>query len=326
MSNFNLKHNIMRLIGICLSLLFFQQVVNAQIEMPDMIEIQDFARIDTTYTYEWEEETGKWGIYARDLHYIDESRLVTSVLTQRWYKDSEQWENYEQELKSHDENGNVAQSVMQQWNRNAKDWINVEMKTTTYDRRGNEAEILYQEWHRPTEEWLNTVVYLISYNRAFEKSEVIVRTYAGMENRWNNYLRFSFSYRDGYGPPYEVLVNTWKKPEDYWQTFGRYNLSYNNRGKVTQETRATWSESHRDWILGVRYLMSYRRDDIVEDVEQKYDYTSMKWVNTIRKTFEYDNETGALAREARYKWDKSDGEWEVEKRFLYTADKPDVGL
>ena len=167
------------------------------------------------------------------------------------------------------------------------------------------------------------MVYLISYNHDFEKSEVIVRTYAGMENTWDNYMRFSFSYRDGYGPPYEVNVETWRKPDNRWQTFGRYNLSYNHRGKVTQETRATWSESQRDWVPGVRYLMSYQRNDKTENIEQRWDYTTRRWINALRKTFTYDEETGELSEETVYGWNRDDSEWSIRNRFLYTDIKPE---
>ena len=312
----------MKTTGIILILLVFQQIMNAQIEMPDFFDARPSAIVDTSYTYQWIEESETWEIYSRDLRFMDKDRLVVSVLKQRWYKDVGQWENYEQTLKNHDTQGNEIQSILQSWNRDAKDWLNVQLKTTTYDRRGNEAEILYQEWHRPTEEWFNTVVYLISYNRDFEKSEVTVRTYRGMENVWNNYLRFSFEYKRGYGHPDVVFVDTWNLPGNDWQTFGRYSLSYNNRGDITRETRATWSEAQNDWILGVRYLLSYARSMKTEDIEQRWDYSSKQWINALRKVFDYD-EDGEIREEALYHWDKAYNQWELRQRFLYSDIKPE---
>lgn len=312
----------MKKIGIILTMLFLQQLMIAQVEMPDFKGVQDIQDIDTTFTYQWSEEDNKWGVYARQLHFIGKSNLVSSVLEQKWMKDGTVWENFEQTHINYDYHGKEVQSITQQWNNPAKDWINVKMKTTTYDIRGNQSEVLYQEWHRPTGDWINTVIYMISYNRAFEKSNVIVRTYSGLDRVWSNYMRFSYGNRSDLGYPSEVIVQNWNAVQSTWQTFGRYDLAYNTRGKIIEEVRATWSPNQREWILGLRYLASYHRDQKTEEIEQRRDYATRNWINFNRKVMLYD-EQGEIKEETIFRWDDSIRQWMMETRFLFSDIRPE---
>ena len=313
----------MKNIGIVLSLLFFQQILSAQIEIPGADEFQRGVPADTTYTYEWNEENEKWEIYARQLHFHETRELVTSVLEQKWQREEQKWQNHEQTLKYYDEKEQEVQSVLQQWDIYAKDWLNVQMKTTTYDRRGNAQEVLYQEWSRPAGEWINTIIYMISYNIDHEKSDVVIRTFSGMDKVWSNYLRYSYSDRNYSGHPRQVLVESWNKQEESWKTFGQYNLAYNNRGKVIEEIRSTWNTSNDEWIRGLRYLASYRRSNKTEQIEQRWNYNTRSWLNTNRISFLYDEETGEIAEETIYNWDAGDDQWRIKTRFLYTDLRPE---
>ncbi len=62
---------------------------------------------------------------------------------------------------------------------------------------------------------------------------------------------------------------------------------------------------------------------MIEDVEQRWDYAKNKWVNSLRKTFAYDDDTGEISEETVYRWNRADDQWAVESRFLYTDIKPE---
>ncbi len=301
--------------------MFFGHLASAQVIMPEIITIYERDIVDTTYTYQWNEETDSWMIYARDINYYDEDKNLSSVLTQRWNMEERFWQNYKQELKDYDDDDREMQSTTQRWDPFEKDWINVQLKTTTYDSRGNEAEILYQEWSRDDQEWLNTILYLITYTMTDEKNVVVIKTYSGFDQEWINHQRFNFLYRNVYRPPSEVMVEEWDTDNDRWFQTGRYIMSYNLRGNKTREERLTWSPSLNDWVQGIRYNMSYRRGVMDEQVEQRWDTANRQWVNFTRVEYSYD-QIGKLEEEAIYVWDREIGEWVLDVRFLYSIEKP----
>jgi hypothetical protein len=68
--------------------------------------------------------------------------------------------------------------------------------------------------------------------------------------------------------------------------------------------------------------MDYNREQKMQDIEQRWDFTTRRWINSIRNDFIYDEE-GELVEETKYRWDRADNQWAIEARFLYTDVKPE---
>ena len=74
-----------------------------------------------------------------------------------------------------------------------------------------------------------------------------------------------------------------------------------------------------DWVPGLRYLMSYDRDNKTEDIEQKWDFRTRQWVNFNRYVYAY-NPSGEIDEETVYKWDTGLKTWVIQNRFRYAPE------
>jgi len=287
-----------------------------------LIQRVGLENIDTSYTYEWNKDSSRWEIFGRDLEFYRANQKLLARLEQKWQPAELEYVNSSRTIKSYDDQGLVVESLHQQWDTTRQEWINLELKTITYDDAGNKSEILYQEWRRAVGRWISSTRYLIDYNRKGERSNIVIRSYNPQSDSWTNYQRYLFRYENGYGPPDEALVQSWDLQAGEWKKQGLYNMRYNFRGQKTVESRATWNESMRQWIKGIRYRFNYKKDLKIAQVLQRWDYGTRKWYNAVRKQFKYD-ENDELKEELTYQWNKDTGQWVLENRLLYSRKKPE---
>ena len=279
--------------------------------------------IDTSYTYQWNEDSSRWDLFGRDLEFYRENQKLLAVLEQRWQPGRLDFINNKRTIKSYDNQGQVVESLQQSWDSVRQEWVNLKLKTITYDPQGNKSEILHQEWKRAVGRWVNTTRYLIEYNRQGEKSNIVIRSYQPATDNWINYQRYLFRYNDGFGPPDEALVQNWNRNRQRWERQGLYSMRYNFRGQKTMESRATWNESLSEWINGLRYHFSYQKDNKTGQILQRWDYGTKKWYNAVRKKFKYDEED-ELKEELTYNWNGTTDQWELQNRLLYSKKKPEI--
>lgn len=319
--------NFIRQITLMMGLIFFlfPTIITAQqadLSVPEnwakdtLLSDKDYETIDTTYTFQQDENKNKWFIYGRTLDYLNRKENSVLLLNQQWNSTDSNWVNKERTVKSYNKHDKEIQSLYQEWNTDFDDWIHVKMKTITYEGR-EKSEVLYQEWMKPAGEWINSMLYMLEYNRDGEKSDIIIKTYAPSNDTWVNAHRYDFEYQSGYGYPDVVYLEKWIPSKKSWAKRGKYNLNHNIRGKKTFESRATWNDIKNEWINSIRYMMEYEKDKITEEIEQRYNYKTKEWVNANRSLYEY-NEAGELKTESRQKWDSTQDDWKTVNKFMYS--------
>lgn len=279
--------------------------------------------IDTSYIYQWNEDSSRWDLFGRDLEFYRENQKLLAVLEQRWQPDKLDFINNKRTIKSYGNKGQVVESLHQNWDSVRQEWVNLRLKTITYDARGNKSEILHQEWRRAVGRWVSTTRYLIEYNRMGEKSNIVIRSYNSGTDDWINYQRYLFRYNDGFGPPNEALVQNWNRATKQWEKQGLYSMRYNFRGQKTMESRATWNEGLSEWINGLRYRFSYQKKNKTGQILQRWDYSTKQWYNAEQKKFKYDEED-ELKEELTFSWNDSIDQWELKNRLLYSQKKPEI--
>jgi len=327
----NIKDKSFVWMGVSLILLLFlptglkaQQDIEEELFQRDsLINRIGKENIDTSFTYQWNEDSSRWDLFGRELEFYRENQKLLAVLQQRWQPETLDYINNKRTIKSYDNQGKVVESLQQSWDSLRQEWVNLKLKTITYDDRGNKSEILHQEWKKAVGRWINTTRYLIEYNRMGERSNIVIRTYNSGADNWTNYQRYLFRYRDGFGPPDEALVQNWNRKNNQWERQGLYTMRYNFRGQKTMESRATWNESHREWINGLRYFFTYQKDNKTAQTLQRWDYSTNQWYNAIRKNFKYDEED-ELKEELTYSWNDSTDQWVLKNRLLYSQKKPEI--
>ncbi|HKL38071.1 MAG TPA: hypothetical protein VJ876_04190 [Bacteroidales bacterium] len=309
--------------------LFVSLSANAQEKIEEKLFQRDsliqrvgLENIDTSYTYEWNKDSSRWELFGRDLEFYRANQKLLARLEQKWQPGQLQYTNSSRTIKSYDEKGQVVESLNQRWDTSRQDWVNLELKTITYDDAGNKSEILYQEWRKAVGRWISATRYLIDYNRKGERSNIMIRRYKPETDSWANYQRYIFRYKNGYGHPDEALVQRWDLQSDQWEKQGLYTMRYNFRGKKTFESRATWNESLRKWINGIRYRFNYKKNLKVAQVMQRWDYGTRKWYNAVQKRFKYD-ENEELKEELTFRWNKDTEQWVLKNRLLYSRKKPE---
>jgi len=300
-----------------------QEIQQELFQRDSLIDRIGKENIDTSYIYQWNEDSSRWDLFGRDLEFYRENQKLLAVLEQKWQPDELVFINNKRTIKSYGDDSQVVESLQQSWDSIRQEWVNLKLKTITYDSQGNRSEILHQQWRRAVGRWISTTRYLIEYNRMGEKSNIVIRTYNSGTDDWINYQRYLFRYDDGFGPPNEALVQNWSRQTKQWQKQGLYSMRYNFRGQKTMESRATWNESLREWINGLRYQFSYQKKNKTGQILQRWDYSTKKWYNAERKKFEY-NEEDELKEEFTYSWNNSTDEWELKNRLLYSQKKPEI--
>jgi hypothetical protein len=272
--------------------------------------------VDTTYAFQWNEDSSRWEIHERDLLFYNQKHKLFTIISQNW-KDAE-WKNIEREIKEYNDDGDIHQRLHQSWNEAAGTWVNLELKTYLYNAQGEKSEILYQQWRKALGEWISTVRYLFEYNRDGENISILIRMYSSAEDKWLNYQRYLFRYFSSYGPPNIAVVERWNRAKKDWIRAGKYSMKYNFRGKKIMEQRATWSTTNEMWINGVRFLFNYDKKLRTEKVEQKWDFQAEEWHNSVRYTYTYDEE-GELEVENKYTWDPKQQKWILVRKLRYSA-------
>jgi hypothetical protein len=279
--------------------------------------------IDTSYTWEWNQDSSRWELFGRKLDFLKQNQALLASLNQRWKPQEGKFANHKRTIKSYNNKNKVVETLHQQWDSTRNDWYNLELKTITYDRLGKRSEILYQEWKRAVGRWVNTSRYLIDYNRLGEKSNIEIKAYDPDSDTWYNHQRYLFQYEDGFGPPDAAIVENWNRSKQQWTKRGRYEMDYNFRGQKTMESRATWNRSVKDYINGIRYLFNYDKKKKTAEILQHWNYGTKEWNNAKRKKFTYDEE-GELKEEYTYRWNNNDQEWLLKERLKYSMRKPDT--
>jgi len=283
--------------------------------------------VDTTFSFEWNNDSNRWEVYGRDLLFYNQKYKLFTRIEQRWIEDQDIWRNAEREIREYGEGkrGKLHQRLHQFWNEEAQGWINLELKTYLYNAQGEKSEILYQQWRKSLGEWISTVRYFLEYSREGDNISILVRTYSSEQDKWLNYQRYLFEYDSNYSPPSEAVIESWNHETQSWRRSGKYSMTYNFRGKKTMEMRATWNDSQKEWIKGVRFLFTYDKKLKTEELEQRWDFQNRQWQNAIRHTYTY-NEDDKLKSENTYRWNNSQQEWMLVRRMLYRPDlkKPEV--
>ncbi|MFP4620801.1 MAG: hypothetical protein ACLFM7_05785 [Bacteroidales bacterium] len=300
--------------------------VNAQEEIDEelynkdsLIQMVGKQNIDTSYTWEWNQDSSRWDFHGRNIEFYKGPQNLLASHEQRWQPEDKEFANHKRSIKSYNDKNKVVEDLEQEWDSTSNDWVNLELRTITYDRLGNRSEILYQEWKRALGKWVNTTRYLIEYNRMGEKSNIVIRAYDPEEDRWYNHQRYLFEYEDGFGPPDASIVEGWNRAKQDWEEKGRYNMEYNFRGQKTMESRATWNQSIKDYINGIRYLIDYDKKKKTSETLQHWDLSSDKWNNRKQWEFKYD-EDGELKEELTYQWDKKNQQWSLQRRLRYSME------
>lgn len=330
--HYGLFGNTLILIGVLIITHLPVSTVNAQEKIEEELFRKDSLikrigreNIDTSYTYQWNNDSSRWEFYGRDIRFYRANQKLLANLKQQWQPEDQQYLNTKRTIKSYNERGKVVESLKQEWDTVSNDWINLELKTITYDNLGEKSEILYQQWKLTVGRWVNTKRYLIAYNRRGEKSNIVIKKYHPEIDSWSNYQRYLFRYDDGLGPPDQALVQQWDSQSDQWDRQGLYSMHYNFRGQKTIEERATWNESLRRWINGLRYEFSYKKGLKTSEILQRWDYGTRQWYNTMRKKYRY-NENKNLKEELTYRWNQEGKEWVIKNRLRFSQKKPEVDV
>ncbi|MBS3807773.1 MAG: hypothetical protein KGY60_09740 [Bacteroidales bacterium] len=296
----------------------FAQDISQRISNTEsLFEQMKVYKADTNYTHKWNEDSSRWELYNREISLYKEKNQLVGTLNERWEEEDLDWENYDRTVRSYDERGKMIENLHQQWSPERSKWMNLQLKTFTYDRLGNKSEILYHEWQQAVGQWFSTVRYLIDYNINGEESEVLIKVYSPATDSWSNDTRYSFIYDDGYGSPDKALVESWNGFDQEWENRGMYDMAYNFRGKKVKESRATWNESMRKWINGIRYLMDYDKKLLTTEIEQRWDFRSSEWNNAIRNLFSYDKQ-GEIKEMVEERWDREQDSWVTKNIYLYS--------
>ncbi|MEE4196281.1 MAG: hypothetical protein V2I54_01440 [Bacteroidales bacterium] len=280
----------------------------------------NWADADTLYTYQYQESTGLWVYFEREVRRFNDKGLPTENFVQTYSQEDNSWTNYLRENYTYDQNGNEIEVITQHWDKNFKNWVNARLKTINYNGKKRE-EILFQEWKRPTNEWFNIMKYLITYNDAGKEYSVTINLFDGASQDWRYYKRFLMDFEIDFAPPTSVIVEDWNREKRSWQTEGKYMLSYNGRRMKTEEIRLTYNNSLRSFIEGLKFNMDYdKKGNMIEYVEQKYDLSNKTWINFIRHTATY-NEKQYMTEKTEYSWDKSMDQWVEENKYKFSTEK-----
>jgi hypothetical protein len=318
------------ILGVLILFSFVANKANAQEEIQQELYRKDSLikrvgkqNIDTSYSWEWNQDSMRWELYGRKIQFYRQNRNLLAALNQRWKPNEKEFVNHERSIKSYNNKNKVVESLEQRWDSTRNNWVNLKLRTYTYDRLGKRSEVLYQEWKRAVGRWVNTTRYLIDYNRLGERSNIVIKAYNPDQDSWYNHQRYLFQYDDGFGPPDAAIVEGWNTSAQEWQKKGKYNMAYNFRGQKTMESRATWNQSIKDYINGIRYLISYKKSKKTSEILQHWDYGSNEWSNQKQLKFKY-NEEGELKEELTYRWNSDNQDWLLKRRLRYTMKEPDL--
>ena len=87
------------------------------------------------------------------------------------------------------------------------------------------------------------------------------------------------------------------------------------------ESRATWNQSIKEYMNGIRYLTDYGKKKKTREILQHWDYANKSWNNKKKHRFKY-NQEGDLREELTYRWDNEDQQWLLKQRLKYSINKP----
>ncbi len=278
---------------------------------------------DTLYTYKWNEGSGNWTIYQREIRKFNKRDKPMTLFLQTKDNVKDKWINSIRTSYTYDTNGNEVQELVEVWNTDFQDWLNAELKTTGYDNMGNRSEILFQEWHRPVGEWINTMRYIIKYSPNGNQNQIVILMYDGAKDSWENYRRFNMEHQSKFAPPKRVFVENWDPYSSEWKMQGRYNIRYNFRGDKTQETRSTWNQSQKNWINGLQLKWEYnKKGNLTLNTKEKWDFSQREWIKASKLTREY-TEDGKLLFENEFKWNNQNQSWELLNKFRFSNELED---
>jgi len=270
---------------------------------------------DTLYTFQFNNTTGTWIYFQREIRNFDTKQNPTENFVQVW--ENQNWENYLKINYSYNEKNDEIEEITQQWDETTLNWVNAQLRTTTYKGR-NKEEVLFQQWKRPTGEWFNIMKYLIKYNNVGDKNAIVISLYNGVTKNWDNHKQFQMKFDNPYSPPSEVVSESWSNNE--WKTTGKYGILYNWRGQKTNETRYTWDSSKKSWLEGLMYEMIYDRSgNQIEYIEKKYDNGNKNWMNFNKFNAIY-NEKDYMIEKVEYEWNRISNQWEESGKFKFSTD------
>jgi len=300
-----------------------QEEIDEEIYRKDsLIKRVGMENIDTSYTWEWDQDSSEWNLFGRNLKFFKQNQKLLAELNQRWNPAKYEFINHQRTIKSYNSIEKPVEVLEQEWDTTRNDWVNLQLRTMTYDDQGNKSEVLYQEWKKAVGRWVNTNRYLIAYNRMGERSNIVIKAYEPEADRWYNHQRYLFQY-DGSRYPHAAIVEGWNRNAQEWQKKGRYEMKHNYRGQKTMESRATWNESLEDYIKGIRYLIDYEKRKKSSEILQHYDYTANEWNNRRQVKLKY-NDEGELKEELTYQWNNNDQEWSLKRRMRYSMKEPEL--
>ncbi|MFO8235929.1 MAG: hypothetical protein R6U04_11060 [Bacteroidales bacterium] len=279
--------------------------------------LEDFKaeKIDTNYTFRWNEDYEKWEVYKRELEYLNNGDAFANI-KQRFSDEDSVWVHHERTINEYDEEGKLVESLHQKWNEDMEDWINLKIKTITYNKRDEKSEILHHEWRQALDQWVSTVRYLITYNRKGNESNILIQTYSADDDKWQPHIRYSFSYKDGFGYPDETFVHQWDPYSQTWDPRGKYVIQYDSRGNRKLETHVNYNPSMDKWLNSSQYKRDFKKDLLKEEIIRRWNFETEEWINAVRNQHEYDEE-GEIKETIEEQWDRDSSRWVINNRYIF---------
>ncbi|MFP4017818.1 MAG: hypothetical protein ACLFUH_01075 [Bacteroidales bacterium] len=281
----------------------------------DILDEYKAEKIDTNYTFRWNDEIENWEVYKREIDYLTNGHIFATY-KQRFSEEDSAWVNHERSINDYDDNDELVETLHQKWNEKMGEWINLKIKTITYNDRGERREVLHHEWRQAVDQWISTVRYLITYNREGDESNILIQTYSAEEQEWSPHIKYSFSYKDGFGYPDETFVHQWDPYSQTWEPRGKYQMRHDGRGNKTLETHVNYNPSMDKWINSTQYDRDFKKDLLKEEIIRRWNFHTEEWVNAVRNQHEYD-EDGELKETTEEQWNRDAEEWVLNNRYLY---------
>ncbi|MEF8845247.1 MAG: hypothetical protein V5A59_07205, partial [Bacteroidales bacterium] len=107
-----------------------QEEIEEEIYRRDsLIQRVGMENIDTSYTWEWNQDSSRWDLYGRNLKFFKQNQSLLAELNQRWNPADYEFVNHQRTIQSFNENEKPVEILEQEWDTTRNDWVNLQLRT-----------------------------------------------------------------------------------------------------------------------------------------------------------------------------------------------------
>ena len=161
---------------------------------------------------------------------------------------------------------------------NNESWENWQLITSTYYNSNEPNQDIYQNWDNNS--WVNSERTVYEYY----SNSIVIRFDLWLLETWINLLRIVANY-DSNGLLYEIKIQIWFFG---WENLTRILFTFDNYLNILEALNQEWDFNISDWVNYSRITSTYTPENLPKtNLEERWSANSY-WINYFLRTYNYD--------------------------------------